>query len=108
MKFLAGQRMIAVATIMFVLCAFAALSQTRPASAAASVESSSLTVGLTFACAIANNNDAYCWGTGSLGHAVSMPNETAALVDGGHKWVSLSASYNTCGITTAGDAYCWG
>ncbi len=69
--------------------------------------------GLTHACGVTTDGNAYCWGAnmfgargnGSLGVSSSVPE----LVLGGLAFASVSAGdLHSCGETTDGQLYCWG
>jgi prepilin-type N-terminal cleavage/methylation domain-containing protein len=76
-----------------------------------------ISVGISHACAIASDDQAYCWGSnasGQLGNGTttssSVPvavNKSGALA--GKSIVSISAGSNhTCAIASDNQAYCWG
>jgi alpha-tubulin suppressor-like RCC1 family protein len=88
-------------------------------SAAVSIEFRSVSVGGDFACGIAVDSNAYCWGAnlyGQLGffngrnlEGVNSPALSPGRADGGLRFTSVSAGGQTaCGITSAGGGYCWG
>lgn len=64
-------------------------------------------------CAIANDDRAYCWGSGWYG-GLGIGSETSTTVPSvpvgnGMLFSRIATSQNhSCGITTTGDAYCWG
>jgi alpha-tubulin suppressor-like RCC1 family protein len=60
-------------------------------------------------CAVAIDDQTYCWGTGYLGNGVVGASSSPVLVSGGLAFTSLAAGdgYH-CGTTASGDAYCWG
>ncbi len=78
---------------------------------------SSISVGVSHACGLVANGEAYCWGSngyGALGNngktnssapvAVLAPKNGKRLA-----FLSISAGYlRTCGLTLKGKAYCWG
>ncbi len=72
----------------------------------------SLSMGLSFACAVTTTGAAYCWGNnyaGQLGTGDTLPSRTPALVAGGLAFRSVSAGEaHACGVTTSGAVYCWG
>jgi alpha-tubulin suppressor-like RCC1 family protein len=72
-------------------------------------------------CAIAENDDAYCWGGGygKLGVGAQdvdcqygpscLTTIAPLLVVGGHKWTDISVgTVAACGVTTDHRAFCWG
>jgi invasin-like protein/regulator of chromosome condensation (RCC1) repeat-containing protein/Regulator of Chromosome Condensation (RCC1) repeat protein len=61
------------------------------------------------ACAVATDDQAYCWGLGYLGNGTTDFAGTPTLVSGGLSFSSLAAGdgYH-CGTVTGGAAYCWG
>ena len=79
---------------------------------------SALSVGYSFACALAPDSSAYCWGdnaAGQLGNGVSNTSDDSvprAVVPGDNLsglWSSISAgSMHACGIAADGKGYCWG
>lgn len=76
---------------------------------------SAISAGVNHACAISTEGDAYCWGlraTNRLGIGGSNDSSavvTPTLVQGGHKFITISAGDNhTCAISVDNDAYCWG
>ena len=78
---------------------------------------SQLATGFDFACGLAADHLAYCWGSnavGQLGYATPSP-FSHILWPAGHasppQFASLSSSSSwrhMCGLTAAGQAYCWG
>lgn len=67
----------------------------------------------THACGIANNGDAYCWGSNQNGQlgigTVSQFEVLPRRIAGGIQWAKLDAgSGHTCGISVGGAMYCWG
>jgi alpha-tubulin suppressor-like RCC1 family protein len=86
----------------------------------------SVTAGTFHTCAIAVNDEAWCWGDNvfsALGDGdssvtcVDLPDPypdrlcrpSPVRVAGGLRWRQVSAgSFHNCGLTTAGEAYCWG
>ena len=71
-----------------------------------------ITVGGDWACALASDGSAYCWGgnwNGRLGTGGTTDSSTPATVGGGLSFISINAmASNTCGITTTYKVYCWG
>jgi prepilin-type N-terminal cleavage/methylation domain-containing protein len=77
----------------------------------------SISSGYDFTCAIASDNNAYCWGTNNTGQlginsTTRSLNPVAVLTSGaliGKTVTSLSANYNhTCTVASDNNAYCWG
>ncbi len=78
----------------------------------------SIVVGAGYACAIASDNQAYCWGYGSSGelgnNAFSNSSVPVAVYTGGVlsgktiKALSAGESSTTCAIASDDKAYCWG
>ncbi len=71
--------------------------------------------GFAHACAIADNNQAYCWGGGSfgvLGNGSSSDQNTPTLVTnptGVSSWKAIRIEYShACAIADNDQAYCWG
>jgi alpha-tubulin suppressor-like RCC1 family protein len=64
------------------------------------------------ACALAADNNAYCWGnnnSGQLGDSSRVRRATPSRVAGDLRFTQISAGFlHTCGITTAGAVACWG
>jgi alpha-tubulin suppressor-like RCC1 family protein len=83
---------------------------------------SSIRSGRRHTCAIAINDDAFCWGgnwSGQLGRdtitstcygGTARCSDWPILVAGGLQFANVTASVwdHSCGVTTSGDAYCWG
>jgi alpha-tubulin suppressor-like RCC1 family protein len=69
-------------------------------------------VGSGFACGIAANSAAYCWGNnshGELGDSGSSSHSAPFPVAHGLTFMRLSAGYqHVCGVTLTNLAYCWG
>jgi alpha-tubulin suppressor-like RCC1 family protein len=61
------------------------------------------------ACAVATNNQAYCWGSGYVGDGSNGASAPVA-VSGGLSFTSLGIAGDgaQCGIVVGGAAYCWG
>lgn len=79
----------------------------------------SITAGYRYTCAIASDNNAYCWGynaSGQLGNNTNTvnPNALPVMVDrngvlSGLTVKSISAGYNhVCVVASNNKAYCWG
>ncbi|HEY1085289.1 MAG TPA: hypothetical protein VGE34_01010 [Candidatus Saccharimonadales bacterium] len=79
-----------------------------------------ITVGATYACAVASDNKAYCWGAGSSGQLGNNSTATSlspvavsqGLMPAGATVqqisASISSSSHTCAIASDNKAYCWG
>jgi hypothetical protein len=89
----------------------------HPTAIATSIPMQSVASGSIYACAIATDGLAYCWGdnsAGQLGDGTAHAHSTPQPVTGGLRFTSLAASRgnsvmdHTCGITTEHAAYCWG
>lgn len=60
-------------------------------------------------CAVATDDQAYCWGSGYLGNGTKTFIRTPTVVSGGLRFTSLTASdAGHCGTVVGGAAYCWG
>jgi alpha-tubulin suppressor-like RCC1 family protein/serine/threonine protein kinase len=70
-----------------------------------------VSAGTQHTCVITAARDALCMGSnefGKLGTRASSSSKPV-LVQGGHKWLHLSAShFCTCGVSIKGAVYCWG
>ena len=68
--------------------------------------------GLLHACALATDQNAYCWGdnsAGQLGDRLFKSRQAPAVVSGGFKFSAVtSGSGHTCGLTVGGSVFCWG
>jgi alpha-tubulin suppressor-like RCC1 family protein len=79
-----------------------------------SVAFAQISAGGTFACAISDEQDAYCWGQNQFGQigigtSNSPPVVTPQPVLGGHKFVAISVGgVHVCALTATGQAWCWG
>jgi alpha-tubulin suppressor-like RCC1 family protein len=86
------------------------------------VQFSTLSAGQTHTCAIATNNQTYCWGADDFGQVgrpaltfgsftlvaqVHYPTPTR-LVNAPALGSVSAGGFHSCGITTTGAAYCWG
>ncbi|MDL2327455.1 hypothetical protein LJC64_02185, partial [Ruminococcaceae bacterium OttesenSCG-928-A11] len=78
-----------------------------------------ISVGSSHACAIASDNNAYCWGSGYWGqlgdgtytHSVATPVSVAKLAGGLEGLTAKQISvgrYHTCVVASDDNAYCWG
>ena len=78
------------------------------------LELTQVTSGVDFACGLAANGAAYCWGNnwyGQLGIDTADVNQHATpdLVVGGHTFQQISAGFrHVCALDTDGVAWCWG
>ena len=60
-------------------------------------------------CAVASDDQAYCWGSGYLGNGTKTFIRTPTVVSGGLRFTSLTAGdAGHCGTAVGGAAYCWG
>jgi hypothetical protein len=64
------------------------------------------------ACAVTEDGEIFCWGSGErgqLGHGQSTDSAEPILVTGDQDWQQVTvAGFYSCGLTTGGEAYCWG
>jgi alpha-tubulin suppressor-like RCC1 family protein len=71
-----------------------------------------VSAGYVHACALDDNNQAWCWGNGTsgqLGNNASSSSSTPQPVSGGHAFRAIAAGYqHTCAIGTDNHIYCWG
>jgi hypothetical protein len=71
-------------------------------------------LGGNVACAVATDDQTYCWGLGYLGNGTLGSLSEPMVVSGGLSFVSLTAGKLTagqgyvCGTVASGVAYCWG
>jgi alpha-tubulin suppressor-like RCC1 family protein len=87
-----------------------------PLTAATSLTFKALSVGLTHACALSDQDRAFCWGDngqGQLGDSVPGIEQYGIRFSPGPTtngaWIAIEAGgATTCGINTVGDSYCWG
>ncbi len=89
------------------------LSQSpTPLAVASNLTFRSITAGSDHACAVTNDNVAYCWGNNDwrqLGTGTSATASAPVAVAGGISFASIAAGSSfTCGVATSGGAYCWG
>ncbi len=90
------------------------LSGTRPTPfpIAGAVSFQSISAGMDFACGVAVNGDAYCWGNGSLGQlgrGGQQSSSVAVRVRSDQKFVQIQAAkYHVCALTVGNELYCWG
>ena len=60
-------------------------------------------------CGVTTEDQAYCWGSVSLGDGTSDRHLTPVAVAGGLQFRRISTGFNhSCGVTTGNRAYCWG
>lgn len=70
-----------------------------------------LGLGRSTTCAINNQNELYCWGSGSLIPLQTNPGNilTPLLVNNTNNWTGTDLNqYAGCALDSLGDAYCWG
>lgn len=90
------------------------LSVTRPAPfpIAGAIDFQSISAGMNFACGVAVNGDAYCWGKGDLGQLGGGGQLSSVLpvrVATDQKFVQIQAANNhVCALTAGSEIYCWG
>lgn len=87
--------------------------QFAPVAVQGGVKFSSISAGGTLTCGVSTDNDAYCWGgngNAKTGRGLTTGSTTTpTIIQGGHKYKSVSAGYfQGCGITTDDVAVCWG
>lgn len=90
----------------------------EPAPVAGGLAFATVSVSRGFACGVAKDGAAYCWGSntyGQLGNGKPITGQTTDLskvpskVVGGHSFTSVTTgAFHACGLTTAGTAVCWG
>ncbi len=77
----------------------------------------SLAVGNSFVCGLAENGQAYCWGAGSAGqlgngtnvYTQSIPVAVDMSLLGGEIFSKITAGEeHACGLTNFGNVFCWG
>jgi len=83
-----------------------------PVSIAREVKFKSISLGAEHACAVADDDEAYCWGDnsyGELGDSTTSARSDPAPVSGGLRFRSVTAGTAiSCGVSLNGDGYCWG
>jgi alpha-tubulin suppressor-like RCC1 family protein len=68
-----------------------------------------LSAGNADSCGVTAQGDAHCWGIRYPNTGVGLILRRPTAVQGGQKFVSVSAGWDlTCGLTAEGTAYCWG
>ena len=71
-----------------------------------------IAVGASHTCALTQQGQAYCWGSGGQGRLGNNSNEDSlvpAPIARGQRFTALAAGWlNTCGLTSDGAIYCWG
>jgi len=64
------------------------------------------------ACAVTEDGEIFCWGSGErgqLGDGQSTDSAEPTLVTGDQDWQQVTvAGLHSCGLTAGGEAYCWG
>ena len=84
----------------------------RPTRVATELRFLSLAVGGRFACGLAVDSLAYCWGAnrdGQLGSGTTDPSLVPVPVAGSIRFAGLAAGRDhACGLTADGQAHCWG
>ena len=77
----------------------------------------SISAGIEHTCAIASDNNAYCWGNGGSGRlgygsstasAVPVAVTTSGVLAGKTMLTVSAAFYHTCAVASDNKAYCWG
>lgn len=83
---------------------------TAPERVAGNLRWQSVVAGPNYACGIATEGVAWCWGApGTLGNGSAQSSNVPARVSGGHAFVSLAAgAQHVCGLTGSGSTWCWG
>jgi hypothetical protein len=88
------------------------IARSMPTQVVGGISFGSVTVGRDYACGLASNGDAYCWGngsTGQLGTGATTNSSVPVPVQGALKFAQLEAGNGTtCALTLSGKAYCWG
>ena len=90
----------------------ATVSELGPAgefASAATVTFRQVSAGNSTTCAVDDANQAYCWGSGTLGAGATTFSPTPIPVLGGQAFRQVSAGWaHACGVTVAGALFCWG
>jgi alpha-tubulin suppressor-like RCC1 family protein len=88
------------------------VARSAPAQVAGGISFASVSTGRDYACGLAINGDAYCWGNGSTGQLGTGTNDNSPVpvaVAGGLKFTQVEAGNGTtCALTASGKGYCWG
>lgn len=89
-----------------------AVTRATPFPIAGAISFQSISAGMDFACGLAVNGDAYCWGKGDLGQLGEGGQLSSLLpvrVASDQKFVQVQAAkYHVCGLTAGSEIYCWG
>jgi alpha-tubulin suppressor-like RCC1 family protein len=85
----------------------------RPTAVATTRQFRWVDAGAQYACAVATDSHAFCWGYGKLGQrgdgGIAERARTPRAVFGNHLFVRVTAAVeHTCGVTTSNQAWCWG
>lgn len=72
----------------------------------------SIAVGAFHTCALTQQGQAFCWGSGFQGKLGNNSNENSLVptpIAKGQRFTALAAGWlNTCGLTAEGEIFCWG
>lgn len=82
----------------------------RPMVAGSGLTVRSVAAGYNHTCVIADDGQTYCWGQyGMTGTSLRGGGPEAAVVEGNHRFLTLSAGYShSCGVDPEGAGWCWG
>ena len=88
------------------------IRELRPKAVAGGLRFRSISAGSTFTCAVATDDQGYCWGTnlyGQIGDETEIDRYIPTLVHGGRRWSRIEAgNSHVCGVTLTGEGFCWG